>query len=169
MIVCETPRLKIQHFVEQDADFILELLNDRSFIENIGDKKLKTTEDAVNYLQAGPMASYKEFDFGLNLVILKDSNLPIGMCGLVSREELEHSDLGFALLPKYWSKGYAKEASIAVLKDGHENHGLDPIQAITAPSNEASNGLLRKLGFKFRGLIEYAGDTNNLYQYRFSK
>lgn len=118
MQVCQTSRLTIRHLVEQDAEFVIELLNDKSFIDNVGDKKVKNIEDAINYIQNGPIESYKEFGFGLNLIVLKESGIPIGICGLVSREELEHSDLGYALLPKYWSNGYAHEASLAVMKDG---------------------------------------------------
>ena len=168
MQVCQTSRLTIRHLVEQDAEFVIELLNDKSFIDNVGDKKVKNIEDAVNYIQNGPIASYNEFGFGLNLIVLKDSDIPIGICGLVTREELEHSDLGYALLPKYWSNGYAHEASLAVMKDGHENHGLKLILAFTSPTNDASNGLLKKLGFSFKGEFDMSGHTDNLYEYCFS-
>jgi RimJ/RimL family protein N-acetyltransferase len=117
MEVCQTKRLKIRHFNEDDAGFILKLLNEESFIKNIGDKKVRCAEDAINYLRNGPVANYKKFGFGLNLVSLKDSNTPIGMCGLLKRNELEHPDLGYALLSEYCSKGYAQEASISVLKN----------------------------------------------------
>ena len=165
MLVCQTDRLTIRHFGDQDAPFILTLLNDKSFIDNIADKGLKTIDDALNYLRAGPMASYEKFGFGLNLVCLRYSDIPIGMCGLVSRDELEHSDLGYALLPEYWRQGYAYEASLAVLKDGQDSYNLAVVAAITSPHNKASNGLLKKLGFSFVDLIELSGDTNNLYEY----
>jgi len=167
MEVCQTERLKIRHLSEGDSEFILKLLNEKSFIENIGDKEVRNIDDAINYLQNGPISSYKKFGYGLNILTLKDSNTPIGMCGLLKRDELEHPDLGYALLPEYCSKGYAQEASLSVLIDVNKKHNINIVSAITAPENTNSNSLLKKLGFSFKGSIELYGFEDNLYEYRF--
>ena len=167
MEVCKTKRLTLRHFKEDDADFIVTLLNDESFIKHIGDKKVRTRDDAMQYLKNGPLNSYNTLGFGLNLVVLKGSNTPIGICGLLKRDGLAEPDLGYALLPEYCSKGYAFEASSAVLKDVNENHNLTQVLAITSPENTHSNNLLKKLGFTHTGLIKLYEFEDNLYQYSF--
>ena len=165
MTVFHTERLVIRHFNEHDAAFIVTLLNENTFIKHIGDKKVRTNEDALNYLEAGPITSYKTFGFGLYLVVIKSSNTPIGMCGLIKRDEFDHPDLGYALLPDYCSKGYAKEAALATLKYVNEKHGVKTVLAITLPSNKNSNKLLLSMGFLLNGTAELYGSDNNLYVY----
>ncbi|HEY3581254.1 MAG TPA: GNAT family N-acetyltransferase, partial [Pyrinomonadaceae bacterium] len=99
MIVLETERLILRHFNPDDAPFILALLNEPSFLAYIGDKKVRTLEDARQYIANGPVATYERHGFGLYQVELKDTHRPIGMCGLLKREELPHPDIGFAFLP----------------------------------------------------------------------
>lgn len=167
MIVCETDRLRIKHYTFDDVKFIVKLLNEPSFINNIADKGVRTVEDAHKYLQDGPMASYVKFGFGLSMVELKDSKIPIGMCGLIKRDELNDVDIGYALLTEFAGKGYAKEAANAVLKHGNKMHGLERIIAVTSPTNERSIGLLDKLGFKYESIVELYGVDNKLFSVEF--
>ena len=149
MTVLETERLILRHFNPDDAPFILALLNEPSFLRYIGDKKVRTLEDARQYIANGPVATYARHGFGLYQVELKDTHTPIGMCGLLKREELPHPDIGFAFLPDFWNKGFAYEAAAAVLKDARERLQLDRLLAIVNPDNESSIRLLEKLGFNF--------------------
>ena len=149
MTVLETERLILRHFNPNDAPFILALLNEPSFLRYIGDKKVRTLDDARQYIANGPVATYKLHGFGLYQVELKDTHTPVGMCGLLKREELPHPDIGFAFLPDFWNKGFAYEAAAAVLTDARERLQLDRILAIVNPDNEASIKLLEKLGFNF--------------------
>ena len=155
----ETQRLRIRRFVESDAEFILCLLNQPSFLRFIGDKKVRTIEDARKYIQTGPRENYKRYGFGQYLVQLKDTNKPIGMCGLVKRDSLEDPDLGFAFLPEAWGKGYAFEAASAVLKHTRDALSLSRILAITNPDNDASIKLLGRLGFQFECLKRLSTDA----------
>ena len=166
MQVCETERLVIRHFEPGDTDYILRQLNEESFIRFIADKQVRTLSDASQYLQNGPMASYTANGFGLNMVLLKSSGEAVGMCGLVKREELGSPDLGYAILPEHWRKGYALEAGAAVLDDARQSHSLNTVLGVTLPDNLASNQLLLKLGFSLTGSVELYGDINNLYEYR---
>ena len=136
-----------------DAPFILTLLNEPSFLQYIGDKKVRNLDDARQYILNGPVASYERNGFGLNLVELRESHTPIGMCGLLKREELPDPDIGFAFVPAYWSKGFAFEAATAVLSDARERLKLQRILAITSLDNDASIKLLQKLGFRFEKVI----------------
>jgi RimJ/RimL family protein N-acetyltransferase len=152
----QTERLLLRPFIVDDAEFILTLLNEPSFLRYIGDKKVRNLDDARQYILTGPVASYERHGFGLCLVELRESHTPIGMCGLLKREELPDPDIGFALLPDFWNKGFALEASTAVLNDARERLKLQRILAITSVDNDASINLLQRLGFTFEGLRQLA-------------
>jgi RimJ/RimL family protein N-acetyltransferase len=162
MIVLETERLSLRQLSLEDAPFILTLLNEPSFLRYIGDKQVRTFEDAQQYLLNGPIASYKQNGFGLYLVSLKDPGTPIGMCGLIKRPELSDVDIGFAFLPDFWNKGFALEAATAVMNYGQETLKLDRIVAITSLDNEASIKLLQRIGFTFEGIISLAKDREEV-------
>ncbi len=160
---CSTEQLIIQPLTHQDTDFIIELLNQRSFIENIADKGVRNQRDAIKYLDEGPLASYRQFGFGLSRVQLKLSGEPIGICGLLRRPELTCPDLGYALLDRFTGKGYAKEAAAGVLKIADTQLKLTSVCAVTSLDNPASIGLLKSLGFKFVKEIELYGEPTNYY------
>jgi RimJ/RimL family protein N-acetyltransferase len=163
MTVLETERLILRGLTVADAGFILALLNEPSFLRFIGDKKVRTVEDAERYILNGPAASYERHGFGLNLVELKETHTPIGICGLLKREELPDPDIGFAFLPDFWRQGFAFESAAAVLKDARERLKLERILAITNQDNEASIKLLQKLGLKFERLIKMSTDSVELF------
>jgi len=159
MPVLETDRLALRRLTADDAEFILELLNDPAFLQYIGDKGVRTRADARRYIETGPVTSYARFGFGLYRVELKDGGEPIGICGLLKRDSLPDADIGFALLPRYWSKGYAFESASAVLAHARGTLGLKRILAITSPDNVASIGLLESLGFRFERMSRLAADA----------
>jgi RimJ/RimL family protein N-acetyltransferase len=152
--VLETNRLALRRLTTGDAEFIVALLNQPSFLRYIGDKQVRNTADAVRYLETGPIASYERFGFGLYLVALRATGVPIGMCGLLKREQLTDVDIGFAFLPEYWARGYAFEAAGAVMRYARDVLFLKRIVAITSPDNDASIRLLKKLGLEFEGMIK---------------
>jgi RimJ/RimL family protein N-acetyltransferase len=141
-----------------DAEFIVELLNDSSFLRFIGDKGVRTIEDARQYILTGPMNSYERHGFGLWLVELKGSTTPIGMCGLLKRDILSDVDIGFAFLPPYRSKGYAFESAAAVMDYGRNVLGLRRIVAITDEENTGSIRVLEKIGMTFERMIRLSED-----------
>ena len=156
MTVLETERLSLRELTADDAQFILKLLNEPSFLRYIGDKKARNVEDARQYILNGPVASYERNGFGLYLVELKESYTPIGMCGFLKREELPDPDIGFAFMPEFWSKGFAFEAAAALLLDARERLRIERILAITSLDNDASIKLLQRLGFGFDRVITLA-------------
>ena len=161
MIVCQTARLRLRHLLDADAPFILELLNEPDFIRNIGDRQVRTLEDARNYIHQGPMVSYSQHGFGLFLVELRDSAAPIGICGLLKRDYLDDIDVGFALRESFRGKGYAFEAASAAMRHGQEVLGIRRIVAITSPDNHASANVLRKLGLEFERTIRLPDQTRD--------
>jgi len=161
MNILETPRLRVRELSPGDAAFILELLNEPAFIRNIADRGVRTEEDAVRYLLEGPMASYKRFGFGLFAVELKDSEVPIGMCGLLKRDVLDHPDIGFAFLQRHWRMGYAEESATAVLAYGLNTLKLERVLAITALDNHGSMHVLEKIGLRFDRIVSLPGYTTD--------
>jgi len=160
--IIETDRLILRHFTIADAPFILELLNDPSFIQNIGDRNVRTIADAESYITKGPVSSYEKNGFGLELVTLKETGKSIGMCGLIKRDTLEDVDIGYAFLPKFWSKGYGVESALAVLEYGQKVKNLKRIVAITLEANKGSVRVLEKIGLKFEKMVKLAGDDEEL-------
>lgn len=163
MIIAETDRLLISKFSILDAPFFLELTNSPNCLKYIGDKNLKTVEDAKNYLTNKTIKSYDDFGFGFYKLELKEeNNKPIGTCGLAKRPELEDTDIGFAFLPKYEGKGYGFEASKAIIKLAKEHYNLEKISAITVSYNKNSIKLLEKLGLVYEKRIKPFDDGEEL-------
>jgi RimJ/RimL family protein N-acetyltransferase len=161
-VVVRTDRLILRQFTLEDASFILSLLNDPAFLRFIGDKGVRTIEDARNYLTNGPIASYQRNGFGIYLVELKETKTPIGMCGLLKRDSLEYVDLGFSFMPDYRRHGFGFESASAVLSYARNDLNLNHILAITDPNNEASIKLLEKLGFRFERMIKLSEDASEI-------
>jgi len=160
--ILETKRLLLRQLTTDDSEFILELLNEPSFIQNIGDRGVRTPIEASSYILNGPAASYAKNGFGLNLVVLKETNEPIGMCGLIKRNGLDDVDIGYAFLPKFWSKGYAVESALAVKIYAKDVIGLNRIVAITDPANEGSIRVLEKIGLRFEKMVRLSEDDIEL-------
>ena len=164
-VILETSRLAIRALSEADAEFILGLLNEPSFLRFVGDKGVRTADDARAYIVNGPIASYRRHGYGLYLVLLRETATPIGICGLVRREWLDHPDLGFSLRPAYWSRGYAFEAATAVLGQAESEYAIRRVLAITDPENHDSIRLLERLGFRFDQPVSTPGGKESLSLY----
>ncbi len=163
--ILETQRLSLYELsaeVDDDAAFIFRLLNEPSFLKNIGDRGVHSLQDAYAYLRHGPMASYQANGFGLYRVQVKATGETAGLCGLVKRTTLQDPDLGYALLPESCGRGYAVEAAAAVLADARARLRLGRIVAITDPRNAASIRVLEKNGFTFEKMVRLTPDAIEL-------
>jgi RimJ/RimL family protein N-acetyltransferase len=163
MTVLQTGRIALRRLTESDAPFIRELVNEPSWIRFIGDRGVRTEEDARAYLVRGPIAMYERLGFGLWMCETKEGGEPLGICGLIKRDTLEDVDIGFAFLPRFWGQGYAHEAASAVLDYGREVLELDRIVAITSPDNTPSIRLLEKLGLRLEKTFEMGGMPTQLF------
>jgi RimJ/RimL family protein N-acetyltransferase len=152
--IFETERLILREFSTSDAEFILAILNTPSWQKFIGDKNVHSIADAERYLVDGPLKSYRENGFGLWLVLLKDGNIPIGMCGLLKRDYLEDVDIGFALMPDFEGLGDGFEMCNGTLIHCRDILQIDKVVAITDAQNVSSINLLKKLGLNFEKNIE---------------
>jgi RimJ/RimL family protein N-acetyltransferase len=120
---------------------------------------VRTIEDARAYILKGPIASYEKFGFGLWIVEAKSPGLPIGICGLLKRDMLEDVDIGYALLPEFWSQGYAFESASAVMSYAREKLGAKRVLAVVNPDNQSSIRLLEKMGFQYERMVRLAEDA----------
>lgn len=146
MVITTTDRLTLREFVEDDAPFILELLNEPGWIRFIGNRGITNEVEARAYIVKGPVAMYANKGFGLWMVERRNDSAPLGMCGLIKRDTLEDVDIGFAFLARFCGMGYAYEAAAATMHIGKERFKLSRIVGITSPDNVSSIKLLEKIG-----------------------
>jgi RimJ/RimL family protein N-acetyltransferase len=158
--ILETDRLVLRQLVVEDDAFIFDLLNDPGWLRFIGDRGIRTLDDARNYILQGPVAMYARHGFGLYLTARKQDGVPMGLCGLLKRDGLADVDIGYAFLPQFRGQGYAAEAAAAVMDYGKNVLGLARIVAITAPGNERSAKVLEKLGLSFTKMVTLPGDES---------
>jgi RimJ/RimL family protein N-acetyltransferase len=179
--ILQTERLILREIVESDDEFMLDLLNQPSFIKYIGDRNVRDLEQSREFIETRYRASYRKHGFGLYAVELKAEfsrlndateiqnpkskiqNQPIGICGFVKRDTLPDADIGFAFLPQFCGKGYALESAEAMMKYGKEKLNLKRVLAITTQDNESSGKLLSKIGFAFERLIDVDGEQLKLF------
>ena len=165
-IILETERLLLRKPTTDDAAFMLRLVNEPSWLQYIGDRNVHTLQEAEQYLLNGSIKSFETIGFGFGIVLLKDSLVPIGMCGFVKRDFLEHPDLGFAFFPEYTRMGYAFEVASATLMYGKTYLGMKDVAAITTHDNLSSINLLQKLNFENKGTVMVGEEELLLWLYR---
>ena len=151
-VVIETERLILRRLDLDDAPFIFELVNDPDWLRHIGDKGVRSLEDARSYLSTGPLAMYAQHGFGLYAVALREDGTLIGMCGPIKRDSMQDVDIGFAYLPTYRARGLAREAAVATLDYAKNALNLRRVVALVSPANHASARLCERIGLRF----EYA-------------
>jgi RimJ/RimL family protein N-acetyltransferase len=165
MEILRTNRLILEHATCADVDFIFELVNTPKWINYIGDKDIKTKDNALLYIENSLMNSYVNNGFGLYKMTLIENKTAIGLCGFMTRDYLEHADIGYAILPNYENKGYTTEAAIATLTFGKEELKMKTILAITTADNTSSRRLLDKIGLLEIDKITPDGSNEELLMY----
>lgn len=164
--IIETPRLRLRTATPDDAAFYMELVNDPSWIANIGQRNIHTLEAARAALEAGPMAQFRAHGYSLYIVEQRSDGAPVGMAGLVRRDSLPGPDIGYAIRPAYWGQGYAWEAAAAIVRHAQQVLGLRTLYGITSQQNQASINLLNKLGLRFERFsrLPPEGRETNIYR-----
>jgi RimJ/RimL family protein N-acetyltransferase len=163
-MLIESERLALRELTNGDVAFILELLNEPGFINNIGDRQVRTLDDAARWIETGPRTQYAQLGFGHYAIVLKQTGELIGICGFRTRAGLDIPDLGYAILERHWSRGYASEAGRAALQHA-SGLRLPQVAAICAPDNVASKAVLEKLGFVYRQTIRLPGENHDVQVY----
>ena len=156
--ILETPRLTLRRFTLEDAPFVFELVNDPAWIEHIGDRNVRSLDDARGYIQK-TLNMYERVGFGLYVVTVNETGEPVGTCGLIRRDGLNDPDIGFAFLPRGRGQGYALESAAAVLAYGRDTLGMKRIVAIVSAANPRSIRILEAIGLTYEGLVSLPGDV----------
>ena len=159
MLVLQTARLRLRWFTPADAAFLLDLLNQPSWIANIGDRGVRTLADAEAWINNRLIANYHAQGFGFWAVERQIDSALVGMCGLIKRDTLPAVDIGYAFPPPFWGQGYAREAAAACLRHAQEVLGLTRVLAITGPDNAASARVLEAIGLRHVETRVLEGET----------
>lgn len=161
--IITTKRLFLREANLDDAEFILELLNSKGWLDNIGDRDIRTIDDAKNYISAKLLPNYGKNNIAMFIMERKGDGISIGTCGLIKRSQLEDVDIGFAILGKYEKKGYAYEAASATLRMAIDNLKIKRIVGITTLENKNSQRLLEKIGLYFEKMVLFDGEELMLF------
>lgn len=156
MIVLQTERLKLRWLTADDAAFIVKLFNDPDWIRFIGDRNIKSEDQAWKWIEAKYIASYWRHGFGLWAISRRSDDLSIGVCGLLRREDSLEVEVGYALLPNYRGKGYAREAASASITYARSVLKINSVVAVTTVHNVASQRLLASLNMQRQPVSEVA-------------
>lgn len=161
----ETNRLCLRRITLDDADLMLSIWNDPAFVHNVGDRGIRTLDQAREAIESGTLRLYADCGYGPFAVVQKSDGALAGICGLFRRDFLDHPDIGFALLPGFRGRGFAGEASVAVIRHARDDVGLVELAAIVSPGNAPSIALIEKLGFTMSGMIAMPGDDAKICLY----
>jgi len=151
MKILSTERLCLRTINQDDAPFYYELVNDPTWLAHIGDKGVRSIDDARRAISDGPMAMQALHGHSLYVMERLGDGQPLGLCGLIKRDTLPAVDIGYAIRPAYFGQGYTYEAAAAVLAYAREQLKLPCLMGITTPTNVNSIRLLEKLGLRYIG------------------
>ncbi|WP_430468036.1 GNAT family N-acetyltransferase [Winogradskyella ouciana] len=160
-----TQRLHVRPITTKDAPFILELMNTPKWIQFIGDRNVRTVEEAENYIIEKVLVQFNKHGYSNNVILRKDDNVKLGTCGIYHREDREDPDIGFAFLPQFEGKGYAYEAANKLMHVAQQDYGLTELSGYTLEENAASRKLLERLGFSLKGLGNLPNSDDELLHY----
>ncbi|MBK8283691.1 MAG: GNAT family N-acetyltransferase [Ahniella sp.] len=158
----ETGRLRFVEFSPEYAPDLFRLMTDPDWLRNIGDRGVRSIDDARTQIEQKYRPQMREQGFGFFVLVDKASDSMAGMCGLIRRDGLDGIDLGYALLPEFRGRGLAVEAASAVLAWGQKQLGLSRVLAIVNPDNAASIAVLERVGMRFERLIRLPGEQKDL-------
>lgn len=164
----ETSRLFIRPIDETDAQFILDLLTSPKFLEHIGDREVRTLDQAKMYIRKKMLPQLYRLGYGNYAVIRKSDNVLVGTCGLHDREGLEGVDIGFAFLPEYEGQGYAFESANKLKEAAIKDFSIREILGVTVENNTSSRRLLEKLGLRFERMITLPNENKPICLYRYT-
>lgn len=168
MFELETERLSMRWLTLEDADLMLAVWNDPAFFQYVGDRGIRTVEQAEETLLSGAFKLYENHSYGPFRLALKADDVAIGTCGLFRREGYDDPDIGWSVLPEFGRQGYAYEAASAVLEYAQSELGLARVTAFVSPENLPSIGLAEKIGLQYERMARLVGEDEDVCLYSVS-
>jgi RimJ/RimL family protein N-acetyltransferase len=146
----ETQRLTLRWYRPGDIDALIDLQRREDVITLIPWEQ-RSREKTIEWLQSKISVQALETDGDyLTLAVEKTADrVYVGevLLFLVSRQHLQ-GEVGYVFHPDYQRRGYATEATAAVIDAGFDSFGLHRIRARLDARNEASARLCERLGMR---------------------
>ena len=156
----ETERLLLRPYEPGDLAPMAEMFGDRQVTAHtlLG---YRTPEQTAEVLE-GYRAFLAARGYGMLAILDRQTGGYLGEVGLFVTP-MGPLALRYALARQAWGRGYATEASVAVIDDAFDGLGLHRLLAGVIASNAASVKVVAKLGFAFDSVVSAAGKEFNLY------
>ncbi|QPC45893.1 GNAT family N-acetyltransferase [Mangrovibacillus cuniculi] len=169
----ETERLILREIKQKDAQALFSIFSLKEVTQYYGQDTMKSVEEAEN-LVAMFQKGYEDkrgMRWGIEL---KDRPGLIGTIGFNNLlGKYKRAEVGYEIHPDFWRSGYTSEAVREMVDYGFNKLNLTRIGAVVFLENEASNNLLRKLGFQEEGILrDYIyqdGQPNDVFMYSILK
>lgn len=159
MDILTTPRLALRWFTEDDAPFVLRLINDPDWHRHINDSGVRDEAAAREWIAQRLTAPYWTRGHGFWAVIDRASGSPVGLAGIFKRDSLPHPDVGYGFLSEWRGKGLAQEAAAACVAYARDTLGITRLMGITSPANTASQRVLAASGLHLQGTELLPGEA----------
>lgn len=166
--ILETKHLKVRESTVEDVDEFYRIYREPSityYMENLFPDPEQERAYMKNYISQ----IYDFYGYGLWTVLLKETGQIIGRAGLSVREGYDLPELGFVIEVEHQGKGYAYEVCCAILEYAEEKLEFEGVQALVRAGNQASLGLLKKLGFHRQSDVKEEGMDYQLYEKHFAQ
>ena len=151
-IILQTPRLIVQRYTMEDADEFFALNNDKEVMRYI--RPPKTREECDSFLQQNINFYHTYPNLGRWAAFEKETETFIGSLALIPiKEKDDRIQIGYALKPFSWGKGFATELVKAGIPFFFNSQNHQYLYAITEQPNVASQKVLLKCGFKQDGFF----------------
>ncbi len=152
MIIFETERLIVRQYTEEDKDNIFLLGGNETVMQYI--RPVSTKEESDIFLSEN-IAFYEKNPHGGRWAVIEKTNaLFVGSFAIIPvPSEPDKIQMGYALLPVNWGKGYATELTKAGLDYFMNNYSLPEVYGVTEVPNTVSQKVLLKAGFQPAGSI----------------
>jgi RimJ/RimL family protein N-acetyltransferase len=152
----ETDRLRHRMLRIEDLADLMSIVGDPEVMKYLGVEGgtpmgLEEAEDALT----GMIAFWDRRGFGRWAVLDKANGKMVGLCGLRLLEDTP--ELFYAFAKDYWRQGFATESAKACLRYGFEELQFDRIVAACRHANDASIRVMKKIGMRYEGEINYQG------------
>jgi len=162
-ILFTTERLKIIKYALPLLDEIYKLYSDDDVVAyTTANGKAKTKEQLVNGIAVyNKMYTNTNNAHGKWLIVNAKNNAVMGYIGLLYIEEIQQTEVSYALMAKYRGNGFASEAAAAMIAYAFTHLQLKQVCALITPDNLPSEKVVKNIG------MQYTNTNVSLWGYNF--